>query len=134
MKMSQFQRWIFNKIIVNHLKIIDINALKKKFITVVKKKKMAEIGESSKIDDEDDQYLSCLNKLKLYLSSCYNAHNIKQVYAIEKGNDILEVAKEKLLENKVRVPTKAVAIAPLILLIPTRNTGMGPKRISLFRA
>lgn len=47
--------------------------------------------------------------------------------------DLNEV-REKLLENKVRAPARAGAIAPLEVVIPAQNTGLGPEKTSFFQA
>lgn len=47
--------------------------------------------------------------------------------------DLVEV-RDKLLENKVRAPARAGAIAPLSVIIPAQNTGLGPEKTSFFQA
>jgi len=47
--------------------------------------------------------------------------------------DLVEV-RDKLLENKVRAPAKPGAIAPLDVIIPAQNTGLGPEKTSFFQA
>merc|ERR1712177_130812 len=47
--------------------------------------------------------------------------------------DLIEV-RDMLLANKVRAPAKAGAIAPLDVVVPARNTGMGPEKTSFFQA
>jgi len=47
--------------------------------------------------------------------------------------DLNEV-REKLLENKVRAPARPGAIAPLPVIIPAQNTGLGPEKTSFFQA
>jgi large subunit ribosomal protein LP0 len=49
------------------------------------------------------------------------------------NGDLSEV-REKLLENKVRAPARAGALAPLDVIIPAQNTGMGPEKTSFFQA
>merc|ERR1712130_670509 len=39
-----------------------------------------------------------------------------------------------LLANKVKAPAKAGAIAPLDVVVPAQNTGMGPEKTSFFQA
>nr|CAI5828525.1 unnamed protein product [Callosobruchus analis] len=48
-------------------------------------------------------------------------------------NGLVEV-RDKLLENKVRAPAHAGAIAPLPVVIPAQNTGLGPEKTSFFQA
>lgn len=48
-------------------------------------------------------------------------------------SDLVEV-RDKLLENKVRAPARAGAIAPLPVVIPAQNTGLGPEKTSFFQA
>ncbi|VEN49394.1 unnamed protein product [Callosobruchus maculatus] len=48
-------------------------------------------------------------------------------------NDLVEI-RDKLLENKVRAPARAGAIAPLPVVIPAQNTGLGPEKTSFFQA
>jgi len=47
--------------------------------------------------------------------------------------DLVEV-RDKLLENKVRAPAKPGALAPLDVIIPAQNTGLGPEKTSFFQA
>jgi len=49
------------------------------------------------------------------------------------GADLSEV-RTKLLENKVRAPAKAGAVAPDDVIIPAQNTGLGPEKTSFFQA
>lgn len=39
-----------------------------------------------------------------------------------------------MLENKVRAPARAGAIAPLSVIVPAQNTGLGPEKTSFFQA
>merc|ERR1719295_1470757 len=39
-----------------------------------------------------------------------------------------------LLANKVKAPAKAGALAPLDVIVPLQNTGMGPEKTSFFQA
>jgi len=47
--------------------------------------------------------------------------------------DLVEV-REKLLENKVQAPAKPGALAPMDVIIPAQNTGLGPEKTSFFQA
>lgn len=47
--------------------------------------------------------------------------------------DLVEI-RDKLLENKVKAPARAGAIAPLPVVIPAQNTGLGPEKTSFFQA
>jgi len=47
--------------------------------------------------------------------------------------DLIEV-RDSILENKVRAPARAGAIAPLDVKIPPQNTGLGPEKTSFFQA
>lgn len=47
--------------------------------------------------------------------------------------DLVEV-RDKLIENKVRAPARAGAIAPAPVIIPAQNTGLGPEKTSFFQA
>ncbi|XP_017494014.1 PREDICTED: 60S acidic ribosomal protein P0 isoform X2 [Rhagoletis zephyria] len=53
-------------------------------------------------------------------------------FVFTKG-DLAEV-RDKLLESKVRAPARAGAIAPLPVVIPAQNTGLGPEKTSFFQA
>ncbi|KAM7355535.1 ribosomal protein LP0 [Cochliomyia hominivorax] len=53
-------------------------------------------------------------------------------FVFTKG-DLAEV-RDKLLESKVRAPARAGAIAPLPVIIPAQNTGLGPEKTSFFQA
>merc|ERR550534_842182 len=47
--------------------------------------------------------------------------------------DLVEI-RDMLLANKVRAPAKAGALAPLDVVVPAQNTGMGPEKTSFFQA
>nr|CAH04310.1 acidic p0 ribosomal protein [Dascillus cervinus] len=47
--------------------------------------------------------------------------------------DLVDV-RDKLLQNKVRAPARPGAIAPLPVVIPAQNTGLGPEKTSFFQA
>ncbi|XP_067647913.1 large ribosomal subunit protein uL10 [Eurosta solidaginis] len=53
-------------------------------------------------------------------------------FVFTKG-DLNEI-RDKLLESKVRAPARAGAIAPLHVVIPAQNTGLGPEKTSFFQA
>jgi len=42
--------------------------------------------------------------------------------------------RDKLVENKVRAPARPGAIAPLDVIIPAQNTGLGPEKTNFFQA
>ena len=42
--------------------------------------------------------------------------------------------REKLLQNKKRAPARPGAVAPLPVIIPAQNTGLGPEKTSFFQA
>jgi len=46
----------------------------------------------------------------------------------------LVTVRDLLLANKVRAPAKAGALAPLDVVVPAQNTGMGPEKTSFFQA
>jgi len=48
-------------------------------------------------------------------------------------SDLVEV-RDKLVENKVKAPARAGAIAPCPVVIPAQNTGLGPEKTSFFQA
>lgn len=48
-------------------------------------------------------------------------------------SDLVDV-RDKLLENKVKAPARAGAIAPCPVVIPAQNTGLGPEKTSFFQA
>eukprot|EP00178_Gracilaria_changii_P001959 TRINITY_DN12866_c0_g1_i1.p2 TRINITY_DN12866_c0_g1~~TRINITY_DN12866_c0_g1_i1.p2 ORF type:complete len:316 (+),score=83.36 TRINITY_DN12866_c0_g1_i1:76-1023(+) len=47
--------------------------------------------------------------------------------------DLMEV-RDKILDNKVSAPARAGAIAPLDVMLPPQNTGLGPEKTSFFQA
>lgn len=49
------------------------------------------------------------------------------------NEDLVDV-RDKILENKVKAPARAGAIAPLDVKIPPQNTGLGPEKTSFFQA
>jgi len=42
--------------------------------------------------------------------------------------------RDMLLANKVKAPAKAGALAPLDVMVPAQNTGLGPEKTSFFQA
>ncbi|KFB37344.1 hypothetical protein ZHAS_00004637 [Anopheles sinensis] len=70
-----------------------------------------------------------------------NNQNLEKLLNHIKGNvgfvftkgDLAEV-RDKLTESKVRAPARAGAIAPLHVVIPAQNTGLGPEKTSFFQA
>lgn len=48
-------------------------------------------------------------------------------------HDLVEV-RDKLLENRVRAPARAGALAPCPVDIEPQNTGLGPEKTSFFQA
>jgi len=48
--------------------------------------------------------------------------------------DDLTDVREKILDNKVKAPARAGAIAPVDVMIPAQNTGLGPEKTSFFQA
>lgn len=46
----------------------------------------------------------------------------------------LTEVRERLLQNKVRAPARAGAVAPCPVIIPSQNTGLGPEKTSFFQA
>jgi len=53
-------------------------------------------------------------------------------FVFTKG-DLAEI-RDRLTESKVRAPARAGAIAPLSVVIPAQNTGLGPEKTSFFQA
>jgi len=47
--------------------------------------------------------------------------------------DLIHI-RDMLLANKVKAPAKAGALAPLNVVVPAQNTGMGPEKTSFFQA
>jgi len=47
--------------------------------------------------------------------------------------DLVEV-RDKILDNKVKAPAKAGALAPIDVIIPAQNTGLGPEKTAFFQA
>merc|ERR1712029_663742 len=41
--------------------------------------------------------------------------------------------RDLLLSNKVKAPAKAGALAPVDVVVPAQNTGMGPEKTSFFQ-
>merc|ERR1711862_362500 len=70
-----------------------------------------------------------------------NAPQLESLLGYIKGNvgfvftkeDLVGI-RDMLLENKVKAPAKAGAIAPVDVEIPAQNTGMGPEKTSFFQA
>jgi len=47
--------------------------------------------------------------------------------------DLVDI-RDKILENKVKAPARAGALAPVDVKIPAQNTGLGPEKTSFFQA
>jgi large subunit ribosomal protein LP0 len=47
--------------------------------------------------------------------------------------DLVEI-RDKILANKVKAPAKAGALAPIDVIIPAQNTGLGPEKTAFFQA
>merc|ERR1719471_304799 len=70
-----------------------------------------------------------------------NAPQLESLLGYIKGNvgfvftkeDLVGI-RDMLLENKVKAPAKAGALAPVDVMIPSQNTGMGPEKTSFFQA
>uniref|UniRef100_A0A023FIA8 60S acidic ribosomal protein P0 n=1 Tax=Amblyomma cajennense TaxID=34607 RepID=A0A023FIA8_AMBCJ len=56
--------------------------------------------------------------------------NVGFVFTKEDLTDV----REKIIENKVKAPARAGALAPLDVMIPAQNTGLGPEKTSFFQA
>jgi len=56
--------------------------------------------------------------------------NVGFVFTKEELVDI----RDALLENKVKAPARAGALAPLDVKVPAQNTGLGPEKTSFFQA
>jgi len=61
------------------------------------------------------------------------AHIRGNVGFVFTSGDLSEV-RDKLIENKVRAPARPGALAPLDVIIPAQNTGLGPEKTSFFQA
>jgi len=48
--------------------------------------------------------------------------------------DDLTDVREKIMENKVKAPARAGALAPCDVMVPAQNTGLGPEKTSFFQA
>jgi len=60
--------------------------------------------------------------------------HIKQNVGFVFTKDELTEVRDLLLANKVKAPAKAGALAPLDVVVPAQNTGMGPEKTSFFQA
>jgi len=60
--------------------------------------------------------------------------HIKQNVGFVFTNEELIEVRDMLLANKKEAPAKAGALAPLDVIVPAQNTGMGPEKTSFFQA
>merc|ERR1712098_275803 len=60
--------------------------------------------------------------------------HIKQNVGFVFTNKELLHVRDLLLANKVKAPAKAGALAPIDVIVPAQNTGMGPEKTSFFQA
>lgn len=49
------------------------------------------------------------------------------------NQDLVDV-RDRIIANKVQAPAKAGAMAPIDVIIPAQNTGLGPEKTSFFQA
>jgi len=49
-------------------------------------------------------------------------------------NEDLVFVRDMIVTNKVRAPARAGALAPLNVIVPAQNTGLGPEKTSFFQA
>lgn len=49
------------------------------------------------------------------------------------NQDLVDV-RDRIVANKVQAPAKAGAMAPIDVIIPAQNTGLGPEKTSFFQA
>lgn len=70
-----------------------------------------------------------------------NNPNLEKLLPFIKGNiglvftklDLTDI-RDKIINNKVAAPAKAGALAPLDVVLPAQNTGLGPEKTSFFQA
>jgi len=60
-------------------------------------------------------------------------HIVGNVGFVFTKEDLTDV-KDKILDNKVAAPAKAGAMAPIDVILPAQNTGLGPEKTSFFQA
>lgn len=70
------------------------------------------------------------NNPKLELLLPYIKGNVGFVFTKE---DLVFI-RDMLLDNKVKAPARAGAVAPLDVMVPAQNTGLGPEKTSFFQA
>lgn len=58
---------------------------------------------------------------------------VENVGFVFTNGDLLEI-RDMLLENKVAAPARAGATAPVDVIVPAQNTGLGPEKTSFFQA
>ena len=63
------------------------------------------------------------------VSEMYFRFQLTNVWISEDLNEV----RDALLENKVKAPARAGAIAPVDVVIPAQNTGLGPEKTSFFQ-
>merc|ERR1711934_508657 len=49
-------------------------------------------------------------------------------------NEDLKTIRDEVLENKIAAPARAGAVAPVSVIAPAQNTGLGPEKTSFFQA
>merc|ERR1711981_898924 len=58
---------------------------------------------------------------------------VKNVGFVFTNGDLKEI-RDEILANKVAAPARAGALAPVDVIVPAQNTGMGPEKTSFFQA
>jgi len=70
-----------------------------------------------------------------------NNPNLEKLMSHIRGNvgfvftkeDLIDI-RGKIMDNKVKAPARAGALAPLDVMVPAQNTGLGPEKTSFFQA
>lgn len=67
------------------------------------------------------------------MHECLLPHIVENVGLVLTKEDLKDI-RDIILDNKVKAPARAGAIAPLDVVVPAQNTGMGPEKTSFFQA
>jgi large subunit ribosomal protein LP0 len=120
----------------NHSKFLLVNA------DNVRSKQFAEIRRATRSQGEiimgkNTMMKKCIKNL-LEQGECLEYERVMPALVENVGfvftNGDLKELREALLANKVAAPAKAGALAPVDVIVPAQNTGLGPEKTSFFQA
>lgn len=91
------------------------------------------MAKSSEIKWFISQIVSALSKILIKIYFRILPHVRGNVGFVFTKDDLVDV-RDKIIDNKVKAPARAGAIAPCDVRLQPQNTGLGPEKTSFFQA